>query len=310
MKKLLMAAALTAFIVNSAHAAEPAVDVALASDVVTVGDVFPGVTHDAAYVLTKAPAYGKELTLNAGDLKRISDAFNLGWIPVSGATQTTIHRAAHEIGAGQVQSAVAEKLAAKLDGQKFDIQLTDRALALHVPEAQSAAVDVSELNYDLNRGEFSAKVSVGTGNDTQTAQVSGRLYPVTAVPVLKNQLQKGELIDAEDIDYVDIRNSEIGGSVITAADHLIGMAPRRGLAPLKPVTTADIMSPIVVKKGEIITMVLKSDEMTLTTQGKALESGASGDTVRVVNPSSGQSVEGVVSGVKTVSIMAPGGTGI
>lgn len=306
MKKLLMAVAMTAFIVNSAQAAEPAAEVALLADVVTVGDVFPGITHDAGYVLSPAPAYGKTMTLSAGDLKRISDAFNLGWQPVSNLTQTSIRRASQDIGADKISAALQSALAQKLDGQKFEAMLTERNMAMHVPENMSAELAVSDLRYDLARGEFSALLTAGS----EQKPVTGRLIPVTSVPVLKAQLQKGALITAEDLDYVDVRNSDLGANVLVSADQLIGMTPRRGLGALKPIASSDVTSPVVVKKGETVTMVLQNSEMTLTTQGKALESGAVGETVRIVNPSSGQSIEGIVTAVKTVSILSPGAAGI
>lgn len=306
LKKLLMAVAMTAFIVNSAHAAEPAAEVALMGDVVTVGDVFPGVAHDASYVLSPAPAYGKTMTLNAGDLKRISDAFNLGWQPVSNLTQTSIRRASQDIGPDKISAALQSALAQKLDGQKFEAMLSERNLTLHVPENAGTDVTVSDLRYDLGRGEFSAVLSAGN----EQKPVTGRLIPVTSVPVLKAQLQKGALITAEDLDYIDVRNSDLGANVLVSAEQVIGMSPRRGIAALKPIASSDVSSPVVVKKGEIVTMVLQNAEMTLTTQGKALESGAVGETVRIINPSSGQSVEGVVTAVKTVSIASPGETGI
>lgn len=306
MKKLLMAVAMTAFIVNSAQAAEPAAEVALLADVVTVGDVFPGVTHDASYVLSPAPAYGKTMTLSASDLKRISDAFNLGWQPVSQLTQTSIRRAAQDIGPDKISAALQSALAQKLDGQKFEATLSERNMTLHVLENASTDVAVSDLRYDLGRGEFSAVVAAGE----QKKPVTGRLIPVTSVPVLKAQLQKGALITAEDLDYVDVRNSDLGANVLVSAEQLVGMSPRRGIAALKPIASSDVSSPVVVKKGEIVTMVLQNSEMTLTTQGKALESGAVGETVRIINPSSGQSVEGVVTAVKTVSITSPGDAGI
>lgn len=306
MRKLLMAVAMTAFIVNSAQAAEPASEVALLADVVTVGDVFPGVTHDANYVLSPAPAYGKTMTLSASDLKRISDAFNLGWQPVSALTQTTIRRASQDIGADKITAALQSALAQKLDGQKFEATLSQRNISMHVPENAAADVTVSDLRYDLARGEFSAMLTAGT----EEKAVTGRLIPVTSVPVLKAQLQKGALITAEDLDYVDVRNSDLSANVLVSADQLIGMSPRRGLAALKPIASSDVSSPVVVKKGEIVTMVLQNSEMTLTTQGKALESGAVGETVRIINPSSGQSVEGIVTAVKTVSITSPANAGI
>ena len=301
MKRLLLAVAMTAFIVNSAQAAELRADAAVSGDVVTVGDLFTGVTHNADYVLAPAPAYGKTMTLYAADLKRISDTFNLGWIPQSaGGAQVTVRRSGQEVNSDKVEAALQEKLASELKSRKFEMHLFERGATFHLPEGASAKVDVSNLKYDLARGEFRATVAAGGTEQS----VSGRLYPVTSVPVLKAGLQQGEVISPEDIDYVDMRNSEIGANVLTDASKLVGMAPRRGVAALRPMTSGDLAQPIVVKKGEQVSMTLTSDSMTLTAIGKAMSSGAVGDTVKIVNVSSGLAVDAVVTGPKTVEVQS------
>lgn len=302
MKRLLLAVAMTAFIVNSAQAAELRADAAVSGDVVTVGDVFAGVTHDADYVLAPAPAYGKTMTLYAADLKRISDTFNLGWIPQSaGGAQVTVRRSGQEVGSDKVEAALQAKLASEMKGRKFEMQMFERGATFHLPEGASSDLTVSALKYDLNRGEFRATITAGG----KAQEVSGRLHPVTSVPVLKAALQQGEVISAEDIDYVDMRNSEIGANVLTDASKLVGMAPRRGLGALRPMTAGDLSQPLVVKKGEQVSMTLSSDSMTLTAVGKALSSGAVGDTVKIVNAASGLSVDAVVTGPKSVEVRSP-----
>lgn len=305
MKKLLVAVAMTAFMINSAHAASPRSESAVSGDVVTVGDVFDGVTHDADYALAPAPAYGKTLTLGVHDLRRISDAFNLGWQASDGFAQTVIRRAGRSIGSGAIEAALQGKLAEALPGRKFEMQLHDRSLALHLPEGAGADIAVSSLKYDLARGEFHAQVAAGAGESALRRAVSGRIFPVTSVPVLLNPLHQGDVISERDIDYIDVRTGDLGANVIADAQKLVGMSPRRGLQPLKPLTASDIVPPVVVKKGDIVTMTLQSASLSLTVQGKALESGAAGETVRVLNTASGQAVEAVVTGPRAAAVRAP-----
>ena len=51
-----------------------------------------------------------------------------------------------------------------------------------------------------------------------------------------------------------------------------------------------------------VTIVLQTDAMTLTAQGRASEDGAKGDTIRVVNLRSKKTIEAVVSGADQVTI--------
>jgi flagella basal body P-ring formation protein FlgA len=315
MKRMLMAVAMAAVIVNSAHAAspqsnsgaEPRSEVLVEKDVVTVGDVFSGVTQDAGYVLAPAPGYGKTLTLNVNDLRRISDTFGLGWSPANGIAQSVVRRNAQELGAERIEAALEGRLASEMKGRKFGLQLYDRASSLVIPANMPSDIGVSGLKYDFSSGEFRATVFAPAGSASPAArrEVSGRIFPVTQVPVLKGAMQQGDVISAEDIEYIDLRAAELGANVITDAKKIIGMSPRRGLAGFRPVTPSDIVPPVVVKKGEMVTMLFRSDMISLTAQGKALESGAAGEVVKVVNKSSGQSVEAVVTGLREVTIAPP-----
>src|SRR4051794_25030171 len=67
-----------------------------------------------------------------------------------------------------------------------------------------------------------------------------------------------------------------------------------------------LQQPQVVTKGSLVTMVLQQRSMTLTAQGKALEAGADGQVIRVVNTMSNRTVEAVVTGPNQVSVAKPG----
>jgi flagella basal body P-ring formation protein FlgA len=93
--------------------------------------------------------------------------------------------------------------------------------------------------------------------------------------------------------------------MVTEASSLIGQTPRHGINVMKPVILSDIQMPIIVKKGDLVTMVLKNNALSLTAQGKAMDNGAAGDAIHVMNSSSKQVVDAIVTGAQTVSIKSP-----
>lgn len=306
-KRLLMAVVMTAFVVNSAFAASPRADITLSGDTVTVGDVFPGVTHDASYVLAPAPAPGQTMTLNSFDLQRISDAFNIGWSS-AGFEQAVVRRAAKDLGRSVVESAVEQELSKK-QAAKFQVRLGGEA-DFKLPAGAEATVDIHNLKYDVSRGEFTATATApaGAAEPILKREVAGRFSAVISVPVLRNALGRGEVVSASDIDYIDMKVEDVTSTMLTDGAKLVGMSPRRGVAAMRPLLSSDMALPLSVKKGETVLMELKTPFMHLTAQGRALESGAEGDTIKVQNANSNQVVQAVVTGVKAVSIQSPDGT--
>jgi flagella basal body P-ring formation protein FlgA len=90
--------------------------------------------------------------------------------------------------------------------------------------------------------------------------------------------------------------------VATTYDQVLGKETRRVLRPGDPFRLRDLQSPLLVKKGSLVTMILNTPMMQLTSQGKALENGALGDVIKVQNPRSGKTILGTVVEDRTVSV--------
>ena len=60
----------------------------------------------------------------------------------------------------------------------------------------------------------------------------------------------------------------------------------------------------MVAKGKLITLSFRKGGILLSAQGKALENGGLGDTVRVMNTQSKSVVQGTVTGPETVVVDA------
>jgi len=307
-KYLAIALALTTCLATTALAAAmPKTESIVTGDQITLGDVFDGVTADASHYLAPAPEQGKTVTLGTYDLQRISDAFNLGWKPDGDGAHVVIRRGSDGIDNMDVQAALEKKFAQLMQGQKFDLELSDRSVGFNIPETADKTVMVEKLNYDAVNSTFRATIAAAAAPDLRK-EVSGHYYPVSRIPVLKTPLRPGDVISADDIDYIDMRSTDIASSMITEASNLIGQTPRRGVSAMKPLMLSDVKLPIIVKKGDLVTMVLKNNLLSLTAQGRAMDNGAAGDAIRVMNSTSKQVIDAIVTGSQTVSIKPPLGT--
>jgi flagella basal body P-ring formation protein FlgA len=54
----------------------------------------------------------------------------------------------------------------------------------------------------------------------------------------------------------------------------------------QPLQSSDIERPIVIAKGALVTITYEVPGLSLSDQGRALEPGAIGDTISVLNPGS------------------------
>jgi flagella basal body P-ring formation protein FlgA len=70
----------------------------------------------------------------------------------------------------------------------------------------------------------------------------------------------------------------------------------------QPLRRGDLMKPEMVHRDDNITLVFEVPGILLTTRGKALESGAEGDVINVLNIQSKRTVQGIVSGQNRVTI--------
>lgn len=303
-RRILMMVAMTAVMASQAWAGDitPKHNSIVTADVVTVGDVFDGVTRSADHVLAPAPEMGEELKLSAHDLTRISDAFGFGWQPQSAMDQVVIRRDAIEIDRYQIEAALQDKLSQTLPGRRFELVLDSASRGFYVAPTETAALDVLDITTDVARAHFRATVAAGK---TQRS-VAGQFFLVTEVPVLQNPVRSGDIIRASDVTFVDMRESDISAKTVLDASQLIGQSARRSLPALRTLSSSDVVEPVLVKKGDLVTVTLQDSALHLTAQGKALENGAAGATVRIMNTSSRQIVEGVVTGFQSVAVSLPG----
>lgn len=276
----------------------------LTGDVLTVGDLFDGVEAEkASYVLGPAPAPGKDMVLDARSLMRVAIALDLAWRPDSSASTITVRRDATIIDMDGIKSGIADAIRSKGLEDSFDLTFSMANPVIALPPGLPQTFDVTALEIDRTRDTFTASVAAPSADDPQTTMnLSGTIRYLVSVPVLRSTLKNGDIISERDIDSIEIFAKELQPDMILDNETLVGMTPRRVMAPGKPVRGIDIITPELVSRGDNVTLVFDSAPLFLTAKGKALQNGGKGDTVRVVNIASNRTIEGTVTADGTVIV--------
>lgn len=270
---------------------------------IMLSDVFTGLPEGKDKALGPAPRPGQDMTLNARTLMRIAIALDLPWRPAHAGEYVVLSRAATIVDRGMIEDALKNGIASSGFQGKYDLTFVGSVSEMILPLNAPANVEIQSLNIRKAQNRFDAVlVAPSKEEPLQTLRVSGALHRMIDVPVLKDAMRKGAVIGARDIDMVPVREGDIRGDLVLSADDLIGMTPKRILLPGKMVQMNDIQAPLIVERGDIVTMTFNHGGMTLTAKGKALENGAKGDLVRVANSSSSRNVEAIVTAQREVMV--------
>ena len=304
---LLVSLALFAFLMvagaQSALAASLKSQAVLTKDVLTVGDIFDNAGRNANYVLGPAPQPGKDMVLNTATLLRIAMAMDLQWQPSTSLDQIVISRSATVIPAETVNATLSNALRDKIIDEKFTLDTGAMDLEIVLPHDAAATVEITKTAYNPRTNRFEATISApSAAQPLKQMVVTGSVRAMTTIPVLKSSLRNGDIIGESDLDYVDFYTAEIQPDTLLKAEDVIGMTPRRMATPGKALRATEILAPQLIGRGETVTIILNDGPLRLTASGKAMQNGAKGDVIRIVNNSSNRAVDGVVSGSGEVII--------
>jgi flagella basal body P-ring formation protein FlgA len=305
---LLLALAAVFFLINSTRAAFAVglkQNSVITGETITLGDIFYNLPEGGEKVLGPAPIPGSEMTLNARTLLRIAVAMDLPWRPQTSAETVTLTRAATVIENTVIEADIEEALREKgLEGP-FNLLFNGGEPRMILPANEQPNFEITNVTYDASRDQFSAVITAPSSeNPIQRMQVSGQIERMVQIPVPRDNIRNGMHIGKRDIDFIEIRQRDLQPDMVTKEEDLASMTPRRMLLAGKPVKFNEIEAPRIVERGESVTLVFKEGALMLTSKGRALENGAKGDLIRVVNASSSRTVEGIVTAEQEVTVQS------
>ena len=145
-------------------------------------------------------------------------------------------------------------------------------------------------------------VAPSVDNPVQRIKVSGIIDRLVTVPILSKNLRNGDVIGDGDIEMIEISQNDLQHNMITSKEKMLGMTPRRIAYAGKFVQDGTLIKPQLVQRGESVNITFTEGSLVLSAKGKALQSGAKGDIVRVTNANSSRTVDAIVSGSHQVIV--------
>ncbi len=271
-------------------------------DVIMLSDIFHSLPEHKDKVLGPAPQPGKDMTLSARTLLRVAMALDLSWRPSSGAEHIVLSRAATLVSHDDITHVIRNAVIKDGFPGSFMITTDQKTQIILPPDMPKTAV-MDTIDVDMALGRFDGTlVAPSAENPVQRLRVRGKIEPTTHVPILSHTVRNGTIITANNIETVEIPTKSLSSQVIIDANALLGSTPRRMISAGQPIKVNDIQAPQVVERGEIVTMIFKRGPLQLTAQGKAMENGAKGDMIRVINTGSNQSIQGTISNPREIIV--------
>ncbi|MBT3534653.1 MAG: flagellar basal body P-ring formation protein FlgA [Rhodospirillaceae bacterium] len=271
-------------------------------DVITLGDLFTGIDDLADQEVGPAPGLGQRAIYKADHLAALARAHGLDWKPASRAARVIITRGGETVS----ESEIIELLTAEFRQQgalgRVKVQLNRLRMGiLRSPEGRMPRIE--NLSFDSDGGAFRASIRSDFSNgEVQSQALRGRVDFVARVPVPSRSIRKGQEITQADIKWTELNIRVLSSETIEHPDQIIGLAASRNLRQNQPLKPSDLREPVIVAKGTVVTVSLKSGGLSLSGMGRALEDGSQGEIIRIMNLQSKRTVDASVIGPNQVVV--------
>ncbi len=280
--------------------------VTVTSDVVRVGDLIDNAGSAALIPVYRSPDLGTTGALPVAQVLSVLRAKQVIGVMTGDIREVQVTRLARTLANKDLENAVASALDRRFGlGDAANITVTfDRGVAeMRLDASNTGALQPVATRYDARSGRFDIAFEIN--NDSNPAptklRFTGTAIETVEVAVLTRDIDRADLLKSSDVTLERRPKAEIAGEA-ASRDRTVGMQLRRPMRAGTPIRVADIVKPDFVQRDQNVTIIYQVPGLYLTTRGKAIESGAEGDTVSVLNLQSKRTLTGVVTGRGQITI--------
>jgi len=182
----------------------------------------------------------------------------------------------------------------------------DTVIKVNAVDRRLKLATCDELKFNLASGSrLLGKVSVRVicfKPNSWSFYVTSHISRFEEIYIANGSLSRGHIIRASDVYKSRKDLSRLPFGYITDEKSLIGKQMKRHVQAGRILTPSQIRNPIVIKRGELISLKRDSQGFSISMRGTAMSDGAIGDRIRVKNNSSKRIVEGTISQAGVVNI--------
>ncbi|EHR04468.1 flagellar basal body P-ring formation chaperone FlgA [Bradyrhizobium sp. WSM471] len=280
--------------------------ITVTSDVVRVGDLIDNAGSAALIPLYRSPDLGTTGALPVAQVLAVLRAKQVIGVMTGDIKEVQVTRLARTLVNKDLETAVASALERRFGlGDAANISVTfDRGIAdMRLDASNTGALQPVATRYDARSGRFDIAFEINNDNNPAPTKLrfTGTAIETVEVAVLTRDIDRVDLLKASDVAMERRPKAEVIGEA-ASRDRTLGMQLRRPMRAGTPIRVADIVKPDFVQRDQNVTVIYQVPGIYLTTRGKAIESGAEGDTISVLNLQTKRTLSGVVTGRGQVTV--------
>jgi flagella basal body P-ring formation protein FlgA len=302
---------------GAAASAEPAAGaprlkelVTVSSEIVRIGDLVENAGAAADVPVFRAPDLGQTGAVPVAKIAEALRPYDVTGVDTGGLSEVVVTRLSRALTHKDITERIAHAVAGQYglgDAQNIGVILDRDIRVLHVEPTVTGDLVVSRMYVDQRTGRFDISFELPGSAMVRRSNLrfTGSVTETVEAAALTRSLRPGDIIKASDIVVERRPKAELRNDGISR-DQAIGMAAKSALRSGQALRTDDLVRPQIVQRNEAVTITYEVPGIMLTVRGKAVEAGAMGDVVGVLNIQSNRTVQATVTGPGRVSIAAIG----
>lgn len=203
-----------------------------------------------------------------------------------------VERSAQEVSVEEIRNAVLNVASDALPPGET-VRDLEVAGPVRIPAGAYEARVSTTSNDRPGRRRFEVQL-VHEGEVLATVPVTAKTDARGPVVVTKQSMPRGAVVGPNDVQVEQRNQKDVPENALTAPEQAIGMETTVALAAAATLPRTALAAPIIVKKGDLVTLIVETPIMRITAAGEALEPGAIGTGIKVMNRASKQTVAGKV----------------
>ena len=289
-------------------------NVSVTGDLVRIGDVIDNAGNAGQIAIYRAPDLGTTGALPVAQVLNTLRTHQVIGVDTRDLREIKVTRLARTIEGKEIEMQVARALERRNGlGDATNLSLTfDRDPGdIRLDASHTGSLQVSAARYEPRNNRFDVTFEISNENAAAPARLrfTGTAIETMEAAVLARNVERNEVLKSSDVVIERRPKSEVGADAATR-DRAVGMQARRQLRVGQALKTVDLAKPDLVQRDQSVTLIYEAAGLYLTIRGKALEGGAEGDVVNVLNLQSKRTIAGVVTGrgQVSISVVTPRGT--
>jgi flagellar basal body P-ring formation protein FlgA len=276
-------------------------EVTVTGEIVRIGDLVENAGVVADVAIFRAPDLGQTGSVPAASVRDAVRPHHIISLDTRGLAAVQVTRASRAITQKELEARLVRALAGQSslsNANDLAVSFDNEVRTLHIEP--NAELGISRVALDQRTRRFEAMLDLPAAAPRRPAlRVTGTLVETAEAVIPLRAIATGEVIRSSDVMIERRPKTEV-----IAIEDVLGFAAKRALKPGQVIRAGDVAKQELVGRNETVTIYYEAPGMVLTIRGKALDAGAMGDVVNVLNVQSKRTIQATVSGPGRVNVTA------